>query len=223
MMEETMNKSQTQTLFQNPSQMVKKVYERSGGMYFFFITFVLLSLEIFNFSTTKFALQDLLGEIGVGPTTWATILSSAFCGMNLIGIVRLFSTNDHQNQGAENWFLLGAWVLAAVTNTGLNWWGVSLAIYNHPVNSVLVVDPMTIVTVIPIFVAIMVMLIRVLIIGNLAGTIRKAIAEPSHAQHTNNQPFGVRPQGVQTSAGTLRRTIAPQGTHVFSPTSKMNK
>jgi len=220
-MEETMNRSQTQTMLHNPFQMIRKVYEQSGGMYFFFIALVLLSLEVFNYSTTKFALQDLLGEIGVGPTTWAAMLSLAFCGMNLIGIIRLFNPSTHENQGNENWFLLGAWVLAAVMNTGLNWWGVSIAIYNHPVDSVLVVDPMTIVTVIPIFVAIMVMLIRVLIIGNLSGTISKTTSNSAKSQRINNQPFGVRSQSVQPNHGTLRRTVVPQGTHIFSPSSKI--
>jgi hypothetical protein len=222
-MEEIMNKSQTQTIFDSPFQVVKKVYARSGGMHFFFIALVLLSLEVFNFSTTKYALQDLLGEIGVGPTTWAVILASAFCGMNLIGIIRLFTPAAHQEQGAESWFLLGAWILAAVMNTGLNWWGVSIAIYNHPVNSVLVVDPMAIVTVIPVFVVLMVMLLRVLIIGNLAGTIRKATSASTKPQPTSNQPFGARPQTAQSNTGTLRRTIVPQGTHIFSASSKLDK
>lgn len=222
-MEEIMNRSQTQTIFHNPFQIMRKVYEQSGGIVTIFITLVLLSLEVFNFSTTKFALQDLLGEIGAGPTTWAAILASAFCGMNLLGIIRLFNSPDRQNQGSENWFLLGAWLLAAVMNTGLNWWGISIAIYNHPVNSVLVVDPMTIVTVIPIFVSLMVMFIRILIIGNLVGTIRKVTSNPSKPQQTNNQPFGVRSQSVQPNTGTLRRTIVPQGTHVFSPSSKIEK
>jgi len=107
-----MNRSQTQTIFHNPFQIMRKVYEQSGGLYTFLIALVLLSLEIFNFSTTQFALRDLLGEIGAGPTTWAAILASAFCGMNLIGIIRLFTASNHQNQGNENWFLLGAWLLA---------------------------------------------------------------------------------------------------------------
>ncbi|MGV8026200.1 MAG: hypothetical protein AB2L18_06565 [Anaerolineaceae bacterium] len=218
-----MNRSKTQTIFHNPFQIIQKVYEQSGGMYAFFIAFVLLSLEIFNFSTTQFALQDLLGEIGAGPTTWAAILAIAFCGMNLIGIIRLFTSSNHQNQGNEGWFLLGAWLLAAVTNTGLNWWGVSIAIYNHPVNSVLVVDPMTIVTVIPTFVALIVMLIRILIIGNLASTIRRIAFTSTKSQPTANQPFGVRSQSVQANTGTLRRTIVPQGTHIFSSSSKIEK
>ena len=216
-----MNRSQTRTILYNPFQMIQKIYEQSGGMYVFFIALVLLSLEVFNYSTTKFALQDLLGEIGVGPTTWAAMLSLAFCGMNLIGIIRLFNPSTHEDQGNENWFLLGAWVLAAVMNTGLNWWGVSIAIYNHPVDSVLVVDPMTIVTVIPIFVAIMVMLIRILIIGNLSGTIRKTTSKTTRPQRTNSQAFGVRSQSAQPNHGTLRRTVVPQGTHIFSPSSKI--
>lgn len=217
-----MNKSQTQTLFKDPFQIVKTVYEKAGGAYTFFIAFVLLALEVFNFSTTKFALSDLLGDVGFGSTTWAAILATAFCGMDLIGIIRLFTPHSQQGRSSEDWFLLGAWLIAAVMNIGLTWWGVSIAIYNHPVESVLVVDPMTIVTVIPIFVALMVMLIRILIIGNLSATIRRLSPPSSSKPSPAEKPLGFRTQSMNSVNAYPRQASVPQSTHSFSPHSKMD-
>lgn len=213
-----MNKSQTQTLFKDPFRVVKMVYEKAGGIYTFFIALVLLALEAFNFSTTKFALGDLLGDVGFGTATWAAILATAFCGMDLIGIIRLFTPRSDQTRSSEDWFLLGAWLIAAVMNMGLTWWGVSIAIYNHPVESVLVVDPMTIVTVIPIFVALMVMLIRILIVGNLSATIRRISPPALNATSPAQRPLGFK---AQTMNAYSQRTSVPQSTQSFSPHSKL--
>ena len=53
-------------------------------------------------------------------------------------------------------------------NAILTWWGVSMAVASHAVQSSSVVDPNTITTVVPVFVAIMVWVIRILIIGTLS-------------------------------------------------------
>jgi hypothetical protein len=71
----------------------------------------------------------------------------------------------------EVWYLFGAWLLAATMNALLTWWGVSLALLNHPTLGNIVVDQGTLLKIVPIFIAVMVWLIRVLIIGtfSLAG------------------------------------------------------
>ena len=104
-------------------------------------------------------------------------------------------------------------------NIGLTWWGVSLAIYNHPVESVLVVDPMTIVTVIPIFVALMVLLIRILITGNITSTMHRIHTGSENHTQPANQPFGIRTEHASSPSRFVRRSPVPQGTHVFSPHS----
>jgi hypothetical protein len=47
------------------------------------IVVALLSFEIFNFSTTEFALRDILGGLRFAGIPWATILAIAFCGIDL--------------------------------------------------------------------------------------------------------------------------------------------
>ena len=219
-LEEIMQRTQAQTIVHNPLRVMKTDSEKYGGASFFLLLLILAALEMFNFSTTEFALEDLLGQIGIGPTSWATILASAVCGMNLIGIYHLVKNSDYKSTTPEGWFLFAAWILAAVMNTALTWWGISLAIYNHPVNSVLVVDPMTIVTVIPIFVAIIVLLLRILLIGNLAGTIRKATCKDNPTQSSTNPAVTPQTQKMPTHHNSFVNPGASPSAPIFSPTSK---
>jgi hypothetical protein len=59
-------------------------------------------------------------------------------------------------------------MLAAAMNAMLTWWGVSIALLNHQSLGTAVVDGATLLKVVPIFVAVMVWLTRVLIIGTLS-------------------------------------------------------
>ena len=140
----------------------------------------LVAFEIFNYSTTAFALSDLLGsDLRVLGIPWATILAIAFCGIDFAGIARLFTPQQEQGQVPETWYLFGAWLLAASMNATLTWWGVAVAVRSHPELSSAVINQNTLFTVVPIFVALMVWLIRVLIIGtfSLAGERMFSVAD----------------------------------------------
>lgn len=139
-----------------------------GFMFVVLILGALVAFEIFNYSTTDHALQDLLGTLEFGSLKWSTILALAFCGIDFAGIARLFTPEQGLDEPKEVWYLFGAWLLAATMNAILTWWGVSMAIVSHQVQSASIVDPKTIATVVPVFVAIMVWVIRILIIGTLS-------------------------------------------------------
>jgi len=129
----------------------------------------LLAFEVFNYSTTDFALTDLLGsELKFAGVRWATILSIAFCGIDFAGIARLFTPEQGRDEPAEVWYLFGAWLLAAAMNACLTWWGISVAVMSHTVQGSSLVSSATLTKAVPVFVAIMVWLIRVLIIGTFS-------------------------------------------------------
>lgn len=128
----------------------------------------LLAFEVFNYSTTEFALTDLLGDLSFAGIRWATILAVAFCGIDFAGIARLFTPEKGNDEPTEVWYLFGAWLLAAAMNAMLTWWGVSIAILNHETLGNDVVARDTLLRVVPIFVAVLVWLIRVLIIGTFS-------------------------------------------------------
>ncbi|HEY60112.1 MAG TPA: hypothetical protein G4N92_05455 [Anaerolineae bacterium] len=210
-----MNLSKTRELTKNPLQWIEKLRLHSQTVYTLITLAALVSFEAFNYSTTDFALRDLLGDLGFSGLRWSTILALAFCGMDFAGIARLFTPQDKGSEGREGWFLLSAWLLAATMNACLTWWGVSIAIYNHPVESVLVVDPMTIVTVVPIFVAIMVWVIRILIIGSLASALNRILygdeKRPAKPQPIASRPFGFKPPAPKPVATFRQRPVQPRG------------
>lgn len=138
----------------------------------------LLFFEGFNFSTTEFALEDLLGDLSFMGMPWATILAFAFCGIDFAGVARLMNPQGERNEIKETWYLFGAWLLAATMNAALTWWGVSMAIASHSELSAKVVDPAKLVRVAPIFVALMVWVIRILIIGTMSFSLDRYIYQP---------------------------------------------
>src|SRR5688572_3275693 len=143
-----------------------------GAAWGLMIIGALLSFEVFNFSTTQFALSDILGDLSFAGMRWATVLAIAFCGIDFAGIARIFTPEQGRDEPAEVWYLFGAWLLAAGFNATLTWWGISVAIASNTSLGVgTVVSNDTMIKVVPVFVSIMVWLIRVLIIGtfSLAG------------------------------------------------------
>ena len=190
-----------------------------GFMFIVLIFGALIAFELFNYSTTDHALQDLLGGLEFGPLKWSTILAFAFCGIDFAGIARLFTPEQGIDEPKEVWYLFGAWILAATMNAILTWWGVSMAIVDHQVQSASIVDPKTIATVVPVFVAVMVRVIRILIIGTLSLAMdrllhpaadRRSFRKPSFSNQQpslNNRPgASINPsQGAMTPRTTLNR------------------
>ena len=201
-----------------------------GAAWGMIIIGALLAFEIFNFSTTQFALRDVLGELTFAGMRWATILAVAFCGIDFAGIARIFTPEQGRDEPTEVYYLFGAWFLAAAMNAALTWWGVSVAIVNHPSQAGgAVLSNATITKIVPIFVAVMILLIRVLIIGtfSLAGdrlfttderrsysrpvqqqTYRPAASQPpivrasSLSQPTQGSTFRPAPKGPQQTSFT---------------------
>lgn len=124
----------------------------------------LVAFEIFNFDTTRFALNSILGEVSFFGITWATILAIAFCAIDFAGLARLFTPERGANEPKEIWYLMGAWLLGATMNAVMTWWAVSLTLLSHEFgNEVLARE--TLLRLVPIFVAALVLLTRILFIG----------------------------------------------------------
>ena len=175
-----------------------------GAAWGMMIVGALLAFEVFNFSTTQFALEDVLGNLAFAGFRWATILAIAFCGIDFAGIARIFTPQQGRDEPAEVWYLFGAWLLAAGFNATLTWWGVSIAIVNHPsATGTAVLSASTMTKVVPIFVAVMVWLIRVLIIGtfSLSGDNLFSTVE-TRAQ--GQRPVMQQPRPVASSQSMLR-------------------
>jgi len=159
-----------------------------GLLFGLLIIGALLAFEVFNYSTTDFALNDLLGELSFASLRWSTILAIAFCGIDFAGIARLFTPEQGADEPKEVWYLFGAWLLAATMNAALTWWGVSIALVNHQSLGGSVVAQDTLVRVVPIFVAVMVWLIRILIIGTFSVAGDRLFSQATLTQHRQPRP-----------------------------------
>jgi len=162
---------------------------KRGLIFGVIILFALLAFEVFNYSSTLFALSDILGDLAFGPLRWATILAFAFCSIDFAGIARIFTPEQGRDEPAEVWYLFAAWFLAAAFNASLTWWGVSVAILQHPAAGGVLLGASTMTKVVPVFVAAMVLLIRVLLINSfsIAGD-RIFSFSDQRAGHYQNQP-----------------------------------
>jgi len=147
---------------------LKSASLKRGAIFGSILITALLAFELFNFGTTSFALQDVLGNLKFAGIQWSTILAFAFCGIDFAGIARIFTPEQGRDEPAEVWYLFGAWLLAAGFNAMLTWWGVSIAILNHTAEGGSLVGQAVMIKIVPIFVATMVWLIRVLIIGTFS-------------------------------------------------------
>jgi len=193
---------------------LKNASLKRGAIFGGILISALLAFEIFNFGTTSFALHDVLGDLQFASLRWSTVLAFAFCGIDFAGIARIFTPEQGRDEPAEVWYLFGAWLLAAAFNAMLTWWGVSIAIQNHSAQGGNLVGQAAMTKIVPIFVAGMVWLIRVLIIGtfSVAGERLFTLADV-HDRYSSyrNQPAykTPTPQPRTSSPSTSLRTSLP--------------
>jgi len=162
---------------------------RRGLIFGGIILSALLAFEVFNYSSTAFALHDILGDLAFGPLSWATILAIAFCGIDFAGIARIFTPEKGRDEPAEVWYLFGAWLLAAAFNASLTWWGISVAILQHNSEGGILLGQATMTKVVPVLVAAMVLMIRVLLINtfSIAGERLFSLDENKPSQYSQNR------------------------------------
>jgi hypothetical protein len=169
---------------------LKSASLKRGAIFGSILISALLAFELFNFGTTSFALHDVLGNLKFAGIQWSAILAFAFCGIDFAGIARIFTPEQGREEPAEVWYLFGAWLLAAAFNAMLTWWGVSVAILDHNAEGGALVGQAVMIKAVPIFVAAMVWLIRVLIIGtfSVAGERLFTLADAGQrpVSHQNN-------------------------------------
>ena len=160
----------------------------------------LVTFELFNFSTTEFALKDLLGGLRFGTAQWATILAFAFSAVDFAGVAWLFTPK--QGARIEAWYLVGAWLLAATMNAILTWWSVSLALLQHDSLGNEIIARETLLTSAPVFVAGLIWLLRVLLIGSFTLAARRPVGAEMLA------PVTAAPAVPHPSVGkSARRTL----------------
>jgi hypothetical protein len=202
----------------NMTKMITSTRVRSGTVYGLIIIMALIGFETFNFSTTVFALRDLLGDLKFAGIPWSTFLALAFCGIDFAGIARLINPENRTGDLKESWYLFGAWFLAATANAALTWWGVAVAISDHTLKSASVINTQTLVHIVPIFIAILVWVLRILIIASLTSAIERLTGSKkpveknvlyTHSAVKPSTPAQHRPVAASSAPLNLTRISKP--------------
>lgn len=188
------------------------------GLFVGTILFVaLIAFEIFNFDTTKFALQSLLGDVTFLGFHWAAILAIAFCAIDFAGLNRLFSP-EGAKESREVWYLMGAWLLGATMNAVMTWWAVSVTLLNNNFGNE-VLSREELLRYVPIFVAVLVWLTRILFIGSLS-IAGEHLFNSKKSKVKRSRPKSAKPKASSTSR---RRQPAPSRIKAApKPSSTMN-
>ena len=166
----------------------------------------LLAFEIFNYDTTRYALNNLLGDTSFMNIGWASILAIAFCSIDFAGLVRIFTPERGREEPKEVWYLMGAWLMGATMNAMMTWWAVSLTVLNHDVGSEIIPHE-TMLKVVPIFVAVLVWLTRILFIGALSVAGEQLMAERWERREETPRSDARPRQQTQTIAVRQRRAV----------------
>lgn len=160
----------------------------------------LLAFEVFNFDTTQFALNNLLGDVRFIGIGWATILAIAFCAIDFAGLVRMFTPERGRDEPKEVWYLMGAWLLGATMNALMTWWAISLTLLDNNLGNEILTREQ-ILKYAPVFVAILVWLTRILFIGALSVT-----GEHFFAQYRDRRAQQSRANGRVVAAPAYEST-----------------
>lgn len=176
----------------------------------------LFAFEMFNFDTTRFALSSLLGDVRFAGLAWATILAVAFCAIDFAGLARLFTPERGLDEPKEIWYLTGAWLLGATMNAIMTWWAVSLVLLESQLgNEVLSRDQLL--NIVPVFVAILVWLTRILFIGAITmagerllhGNTRPRVNAPLPTSKNNQPSSTTRQAGPSPKYAKPSAKVAP--------------
>ena len=185
----------------------------------------LVAFEIFNYDTTRYALQSLLGDANFMGLLWATVLAVAFCAIDFAGLARLFTPEQGHNEPRAVWYLMGAWLLGATMNAMMTWWAVNLTLLNHDLGNE-ILSREELLRFVPLFVAVLIWLTRILFIGafsiagdhifDLAGkstsqSVRKGSAQQLPANDGRSERPAARPFKPQPKSRIRRQPQTPGG------------
>lgn len=144
----------------------------------FLLAAAMVAFQIFNFKATQFALADLLGSVSFVGIRWATILAIAFCAIDVAGLLWFFMLGESPSSNLEAWYLIGAWLLGATMNAFMAWWAVSVTLVDYGPSSGFL-GQLPLLDTLPIVVAAMVWLTRIMFIGALSATAGYLFAPPA--------------------------------------------
>lgn len=153
----------------NPAAVRQLVPERSTLPTALLMGAALLALELTNAATTWYALDSLIGSVGVYRASFAILLTFGLTTLDAGGVYRLFhpATAGQTNRSFGLWAFMGAWLLCATTNAIATWYTISLAIVSNAAGTA-ILSTQQLLTVAPVFLALGLWLMRLMLVAGWA-------------------------------------------------------
>lgn len=137
------------------------------SVFFIMLVFAMVGFELFNYGTTRYALEYFMPGHDLLGMTWPQLLALSACLVDFAGIASIITPERGSEEPIYVWGIFAAWCLAATLNAALTWWGTLLAMLARPDLGNEVVSRITLLQAVPLGVALLVLLIRVSLIGTI--------------------------------------------------------
>lgn len=137
------------------------------SVFFLMLAVAMLGFELFNYGTTRYALEYLMPGHDLLGMTWPSLLALSACLVDFAGIASIITPERGSEEPVYIWGIFAAWVLAAVLNAALTWWGTLLALLARPDLGNEVISRADLLQAVPLGIALLVLLIRVSLIGTI--------------------------------------------------------
>lgn len=127
----------------------------------------MVGFELFNFATTRGALDYFFGSATLLGIPWAVLIAVPACLVDFAGLSRIFTPQTGRDEPKSVWLTMGGWGLAAILNAGLTWYATVevMATVSGLGNEIISRDALLLWF--PIGIALFVLLIRITLIGSL--------------------------------------------------------
>lgn len=176
------------------------------------LAFAWLGFEIANYMTTELAITDLLGvPASLWGLKWSDLIAISFSLVDFAGIAAVFTPEKGKNEPKEIVYLFIGWLIAASMNAVLTWWAVAMQIEATGVKHTFV-DMNKVVVYGPIFIAVLVLIVRIALIGTIITTVDQIFNPRDKSEKT--------PRRKASKPKTSRATLSPSRPRTALPVSR---
>lgn len=161
------------------------------GIFLVLLIPAFIGLEVMNYATSETALNSLLPGMEFWGYSWATLLAIALCATDFTGLARIFTPEQGKEEPVEVKILTWGWLMAAVFNAILSWWGILEAMSRAPMVATTIARE-DILTAAPLGVAFLLFTIRICVVLTLSFSLDHLINGDGKKKPV---PVNPKPQG----------------------------
>jgi hypothetical protein len=170
----------------------------------------LVAFDLFNYDSTRFALENMIGEVRFLTLTWAQIIAFASCAIDLAGVAKIFTPEqDMRKEDPFVWVLVGVWFIAAILNAFGTWWSMVVRMTANPSLGTFMFSREELISTVPAVLASFILLIRVGLIGSVAQAGDSWLWSGKPARHTVSRNAIHAPRTASSPVSGQMRAITP--------------